>query len=99
LEANDNHLYKEYVNENINIEILQDDKKIIPRLVSRKDTMHGMDLGEIPSFTINNKNFSIILPDIGNVFISTAITGGFFKFEPHAIYTNFNTDRSALMNG
>jgi hypothetical protein len=95
LAANDNHLSNEYVNENINIEVLQDGERIIPRLVSRKDTMHGMDLGEIPLFTINNKNFSIILPDAGNVFISASISGGFFRMDEYGqypLYTNFNSD-------
>lgn len=97
LEANDDRLYKEYVNENINIEIWQDGKKIIPRIVSRKDAMHGMDLGEIPLFTINDKNFNIILPDTGNVFISVSISGGFFRFESHAIYTNFNVENYPII--
>jgi hypothetical protein len=62
---------KEYINENIKIKILQDNKEIIPILVHRE---FG---GDIPSYIIKNKEFSIVLPDMGNVFIS-ASTRGFF---------------------
>jgi hypothetical protein len=58
-------------NEAVKIKVLQDSIEIIPSLVHRD---FG---GEIPSYTIRNKEFSIILPDIGNVLVS-ASTRGFF---------------------
>jgi TolB-like protein len=71
LPSNEQSVYQEYINENIKIKILQDNKEIIPILVTRE---FG---GEMPSYIIANKEFDITLPDIGNTLVS-ASTRGFF---------------------